>query len=353
MKLIPIHELQAGMTLAEDLYGKFDLLYASRGDLLTSKMIDGLKRLGTQSIYIDDSDSGPFDTLATFGEADKSIPDDPLRDYQETIGTIYRQYASFKLLNKLMYPKIERPVTQLLDFVLSDAAILKILSKVFMIDGYTLNHSVQVSMISALIGQWLELSPEDQFSLAYAGLLHDVGKSKVPVHILNKPSKLTTEEYDIIKKHAEHGFNQIKGLRNMTEDIRTAVLQHHEKSDGSGYPLKLAGDNVHFYAQIICIADIYSAMTTDKVYNRKYTPLKAAEEVFSASCSNQVNPEIANLFLRNVYRMLVGSQVRLNNGMEGEIVYFNRFNPGRPLVKVNEEFIDLYKEKHLFIEEIL
>lgn len=353
MKLIPIHELQEGMKLAEDIYGKFDLLYAGRGELLTSKMIDGLKRLGSQSIYIEDEEGAAAEAQHAPDEVPREHSADPLKDYQETISTIYRQYASFKLLNKLMYPKVERPVTELLDFVLSDAEVLRILSKVFMIDGYTLNHCIQVSMISALIGQWLELSPKEQFSLAYAGLLHDVGKSKIPVHILNKPSKLTPEEYDIIKKHAEHSHSQIKGLRNMTEDIRTAVLQHHEKSDGSGYPHRLAGDSVHYYAQIVCIADIYAAMTTDKVYNRKFTPLKAAQEVFNASCSNQVNPQIANLFLQNIYRMLVGSEVRLNNGMIGEIVYFNRFSPARPLVKVKEEFIDLYREKHLFIEEIL
>lgn len=353
MKLIQIHELQAGMRLAEDLYGKFDLLYASRGDILTAKLIDGLKRLGNQSIYIEDMDSEAYSAPLRADESVEAVAEDPLKDYQETIATIYRQYASFKLLNKLMFPKIEIPVTRLLDSILSDPDVLKILSKVFMIDGYTLNHCVQVSMISALIGEWVGLSANDQFALAYAGLLHDVGKCKIPVHILNKPSKLTPEEYDAIKKHAEYSFDQIKGLRHMTEDIRTAVLQHHEKSDGSGYPLKLSGENIHFYAQIICIADIYSAMTTDKVYNRKFTPLKAAEEVFNASCSNQVNAEVANLFLRNIYRMLVGSQVRLNNGMAGEIVYFNRFSPGKPLIKVNDDFIDLYREKDLYIEEIL
>lgn len=353
MKLVPTHELQIGMKLAEDLYGKFDLLYASRGDVLTAKLIDGLKRLGNQSIYVDEQDYSSWTEPMTHQEDPRASADDPLRDYQETIATIYRQYASFKLLNKLMFPKIEVPVTRLLDSVLSDPDILKILSKVFMIDGYTLNHCVQVSMISALIGDWLGLSANDQFALAYAGLLHDVGKCRIPAHILNKPSRLTSEEYDVIKKHAEYGVDQIKGLRHMTDEIRTAVLQHHEKSDGSGYPLKLSGDGIHFYAQILCIADIYSAMTTDKVYNRKFTPLKAAEEVFSASCSNHVNAEIANLFLRNIYRMLVGSQVKLSNGMAGEIVYFNRFSPGKPLVKINDDFIDLYREKDLYIQEIL
>lgn len=353
MKLIPIHELKAGMKLAEDLYGKFDLLYASQGDLLTEKLIDGLKRLGTQSVYVEDDDFGSSSLPDTQWEPESTDTEDPLKDYREIINSIYSQYASFKLLNKPMLPKVEEPLTQLLDFVLCNPGVLKLLSKVYMIDGYTLNHSIQVSIISALIGQWLGLSVNDQFSLGYAGLLHDVGKCKIPVQILNKPSKLTPEEYDAVKKHAEYGFDQIKGLNRMNEEIRSAVLQHHEKSDGSGYPLKLSGDDIHFYAQILCIADIYAAMTTDKVYNRKFTPLKAAEEVFSASCSNQVNPEIANLFLRNIYRMLVGSQVRLSNGQEGEIVYFNRFSPGKPLVKVKEEFIDLYREKNLFIEEIL
>lgn len=353
MKLIPMHELQIGMKLAEDLYGKFDLLYASRGDILSGKLIDGLKRLGIQSVYIDDEQADSFSIPIHQVDLSSASSDDRLKDYQEIIAFMYQQYASFKLLNKPMLPKIEEPLNRLLELILSDPEILKLLAKVYMIDGYTLNHCIQVSMISTLIGQWLGLSINDQFALAYAGLVHDVGKCKVPVHILNKPSKLTSDEFEFVKKHAEFSFDQIKGLNQMSDEIRSAVLQHHEKSDGSGYPLKLVGDNIHFYAQILCIADIYSAMTTDKVYNRKFTPLKAAEEVFNASCSNQVNPEIANLFLRNIYRMLVGSQVRLSNGMAGEIVYFNRFSPGKPLVKVNDDFIDLYREKDLYIEEIL
>ncbi len=353
MKLIPIHELTPGMKLAEDLYGKFDLLYASKGDILSDKTIDGLKRLGTQSVYIDDLDSGSSFVAEPTIEPGPVSPDDPLKDYSEIIAYIYREYASFKLLNKPVLPRIEESASRLIEFVLGDPAVLKALSKVMMIDGYTLNHSIQVSMISSLIGQWLGLSVEDQFRLGYAGLLHDLGKCKIPVHVLNKPSKLSPEEYESIKKHAEYSFDMIKALPQVNSEIRDAVLQHHEKTDGSGYPLHLGGDDIHFYAQILCIADIYSAMTTDKVYNRKYTPLKAAEEVFNASCANQVNAEIANLFLRNIYRMLVGSQVRLSNNQEGEIVYFNRFSPGKPLVKIGEEFVDLYREKDLAIVEIL
>ncbi len=353
MKLIAIHELLPGMVLGEDLYGKFDLLYAGKGEILTDKTIDGLKRLGTQSVYVVDGEAAPAMESKSIHDAVPTAAEDPLKDYQEIISSLYSQYAGFKLLNKSVLIRIEEPSSMLLDFILTDPSILKLLSKVMMIDGYTLNHSVQVSLISTLIGQWLGLSVNDQFKLGYAGLLHDVGKSKIPVHVLNKPSKLSPEEYEAIKKHSEYSVDQIKGLPQVNEDIRSAILQHHEKTDGTGYPMRLSGDAIHFYAQILCIADIYSAMTTDKVYNRKFTPLKAAEEVYNASFSNKVNPEIANLFLRNIYRMLVGSQVRLNNGKEGEIVYFNRFSPAKPLVKIGEEFVDLYREKDLVIVEIL
>lgn len=355
MKLIAIHELQPGMKLAEDIYGKFDLLYASRGDMLTEKLIDGLRRLGSQSVYIDDEDGAPTPPLwpAASPEPAAGASPSPLKDYQETITLIYELYAGYRLLNRRMFPRIERTANELLEFVLSDPEVLRVLSKLNMIDGYTLNHSVQVSVISILIGQWLGLSPRDLFALGYAGLLHDIGKSKVPVQILNKPSRLSPEEYEAVKKHSQHSFELIKGLPRMNEEIRTGILQHHEKSDGSGYPLKLSGDAIHFYAQILCIADIYAAMTADRVYNRKFTPLKAADEVFGASCAGQVNPEIANLLLKHLYQMLVGSQVRLNNGKTGEIVYFNRFSPGKPLIKVGEEFVDLYREKNLVIEEIL
>lgn len=354
MKLIPIHELSPGMKLAEDIYGKFDLLYASRGDVLTEKLIDGLSRLGTQSVYVDEGapPASPPAEQSPQNTAPKAA-DTPLKDYQQTITLVYELYAGYRLLNRSVFPRIEKTATQLLEFVLSDPDVLRVLSKLNMIDGYTLSHSIQVSVLSILIAQWLELSQKDQFALGYAGLLHDVGKTKVPVQILNKPSRLTDEEYEAVKKHAQYGFELIKGLPKVNEDIRAGILQHHEKSDGSGYPQRLPSDSIHFYAQILCISDIYAAMTADRVYNRKLTPLKAADEVFSASCSGKVNPEVANLLLKNLYHMLVGSKVRLNNGKLGEIVYFNRFSPGKPLVRVGEDFIDLYREKDVVIEEII
>jgi len=355
MKMMALHELISGMILAEDVYGKFDLLYASKGDVLSDKLIEGITRLGHQYVSIQDEESESSETVEPESPIVLApVLEDGFKDYHALIQFLTRSFQEYRLLNKEVTQRIEKPLNRLMTLALNTQPILMHLQKLYLVDGYTMIHSIHVSILSMLIAQWMELSEAEQWAVGYAGLMHDLGKSKIPIHILNKPSKLTPEEYQIICKHSETGYDMVRGLPEMNEDIRKGILHHHEKIDGSGYPKGISEYDIHYYGQIVGVADIYSAMTADKVYNRKLTPMKATEEVFSASCNKKINAEIANHLLRQIYRMLVGTRVRLNNGSEGEIVYFNRFNPSKPLIRLNaDEFLDLTKQPYIFIDEIL
>ena len=144
------------------------------------------------------------------------------------------------------------------------------------IDDSTYAHSVNVALICRLIGKWKNFSEKDMDTLTLCGLLHDIGKSKIPNEIIGKPGKLTDSEYEEIKKHPVIGYNLVKNL-DIDQRIKNAVLLHHERFDGKGYPLGLTGNEIDDFTSIVSIADVYDAMTAARCYRGPLCPFRVIE----------------------------------------------------------------------------
>ena len=162
-------------------------------------------------------------------------------------------------------------------------------------DSYTIGHSRRVTLYSLMLGKNLGLSSIELQKLHLAGLLHDIGKIAIPEHILNKPGKLTEEEFNLIKQHPGRGADIIRNLKQLGEVINW-VESHHERFDGRGYPNNLEGDNIPFGAAILAVADTYDAMTSDRAY-RKGLPHPVAIEEITKCTGSQFNPDMAKSFL--------------------------------------------------------
>lgn len=159
-------------------------------------------------------------------------------------------------------------------------------------------HSKRVSNLSVQIAKAIGLSPKEIDEIRIVGLMHDAGKSTIPSEILNKEGKLTTEEWDIIRKHSEHGYDLLSSEVKYAY-LAKYVLQHHERIDGKGYPHGIKGDEIELYSRIIAVADAYDAMTTDRVYSKAKTKQESMEEIRNFS-GTQFDPHIANAFLNIV-----------------------------------------------------
>lgn len=205
---------------------------------------------------------------------------------------------------------------------------------------YSYTHPVNVAIIAYFTSRWLKFELQDQFNVVLVALLHDIGKAKIPDSIINKPGKLTKEEYNLIKVHPLNSFKTLVGSRELAGTIILSTLTHHERIDGSGYPLGLKGQDIHIYARVIAVADIFDAMTSDKAYSTKRSPFKVAEEIATSSFGN-LDPHICQVFLNNMTSNYPGSTVVLSNDMVGEIVYVNPNHPNKPMVKCGLEYIDL------------
>lgn len=218
-------------------------------------------------------------------------------------------------------------------------------------DDTTYAHSINVALICNVLAGWLGFSDEDKEIATLCGLFHDIGKLAIPDEIVKKTAQLTDEEYTAVKKHTLEGYNILKP-QNINNHIKNAALMHHERCDGTGYPLGLTRERIDRFAKIVAIADVYDAMTAARCYRGPMCPFTVIE-IFEKEGFQKYESEYILCFLENVVMTYINHRVRLSNGMTGDIVFINKQHLSRPMVKCKEGFIDLFEHKDISIEEIL
>ena len=205
-------------------------------------------------------------------------------------------------------------------------------------------HSINVALISRMIGKWLHFSKEDLDTLTLAGILHDVGKAKIPEEILNKDTKLSDEEFQLIRKHPKLGYDILKNLA-VDSHVKKAALMHHERCDGSGYPMGLTLDEIDDYALIIAIADVYDAMTAARSYRAPLCPFEVIAE-FEKDGLQKYKPEYILTFLRKIAMTYQNNRIMLSDGTTAKIVLLNSNHLSKPLVQLDDgSCLDLDKSQ--------
>ena len=217
---------------------------------------------------------------------------------------------------------------------------------------YTYRHNIGVGIIATYLGMKLGLSKENLSALTLAAILHDVGKTRISESILEKPGKLTEAEYEEMKRHVIYGYELLKNIPGIPPSIALTALQHHEREDGQGYPLGLGGNDIHLHAKIVAIADVFHAMSSNRVYHQAMPFYKVIEQMNSDMFS-KFNPEILLVLVSRLMSTLVGKEVMLTNGQFGTIIMINPYNPLKVLLKTSTEIIDLRMEKEWQIKRII
>lgn len=219
-------------------------------------------------------------------------------------------------------------------------------------DEYTYRHTISVGIIATIIGKWMGMPKDSINELTIAATLHDIGKSRIPKEILNKPGKLSQEEYNEMKNHTIIGYELLRDIPELPMTIPLVALQHHEREDGAGYPLGLSGDQIHRFSKIVSIADVFHAMSSSRVYHHA-KPLYEVIKDMQNHAFGKFDPNIMLIFLYKMMDNLAGKNVQLSNGSIGKIVMIHPFDPLRSLVKVEEELIDLRYNNDLQIERVV
>jgi len=350
------------MVVAEDVYTYNNQLVLLKDTELTDKSITKLEFYSIISVRVREDSAAasspedlPQDEM-TYSQRIKASP-----EYKEFKQNFEKSIDEFKgqvntLLTASKGSKVDTDsllmdTNNILRRTPSGLKIFDMLHNMRMYDDPTFAHCMNVALICHVFGQWLNMPDRDVDTLTVAGLLHDVGKLKIPEQILGKPARLTDSEYQVIKTHTVEGYNILKGF-DMDEHIKNAALMHHERCDGSGYPLGLTSERIDDFAKIVSIADVYDAMTSARVYRGPLCPFKVIE-IFESEGLQKYDSKYILTFLEYIVDSYVNNRVLLSNGLEGDIVLINKLDLSHPMVHCGSHYIDLSHEHGLYVEAIL
>ena len=216
-------------------------------------------------------------------------------------------------------------------------------------DDLTYAHCLNSALIAGIFGNWLNLPEEEITTLIYTGFVYDVGKLLLPQDVLWKPSKLTNEEFALIKTHTGKGYNVIKDQFDM--DIVKATLQHHERCDGTGYPQGFTSENISKYAKLISIVDAYEAMTSARTYRESLTPLQVVANF--EDTARFYEKAYLQPILTKIANTQLGMTVMLNDNSIGEVIKINPNCLSKPLLKDGDKEIDMSLDPRLKVIAVL
>ena len=333
-KMVPVSKCEVGTIIAEDVINCWGSILITKNSVLNDYIKGRLIDLGILNVYMYTSEK------LELKEITGSIYDRVENSYTETILKVKQVLVELSSGGKLDIQQISNLSELVYENIYESFNVIKCINDLKNKDEYTYTHCVDVAFYAMLIAKWLNLPKDNIEDVIKTGLLHDIGKVLVPDEILNKKDKLLEEEFTIMKSHALYGYNSIKDLKEISQPIKEAVLSHHERMDGSGYPNGLLGEKINLYTKIIAIADVYDAMTKDRVYKKGVTPFEAFE-MFQTLGIGIFDIGVLNVFLKNIVINLIGLNVTLENGERGEIVYIPPNDITKPIILSSSGIIDL------------
>ncbi|WP_186438365.1 HD-GYP domain-containing protein [Cohnella terricola] len=323
-----------GMRVNKNIYNKRGILVVPAKRLLTSKDV-GL--LSQQGVFLTDHDV-------------ESVMIDHL--VASAIEEVKALFKFAQQTERIPFERVRDKIVPIIIFMSNHPNLNQILLYLEVHDEYIYRHSIAVALLSRLIGKARGIDDAQLWELTASGFLHDIGKSQIPASILNKPGKLTAEEFRIVKEHTVYGYEIIKRSEGIPERHAYVALQHHEREDGSGYPFGLKSGEIDVFSKIVAVADVFHAMVSKRVY-KEPMPLYQVLKELSDNVYGSLEPAITLSFIKRIMDVLIGNQVVLSDGREGKIVMVSSQDPILPVVEIDGHYIDLSKEQGLYLEKIV
>lgn len=332
MIYLPTEHLKPGMVLARDIYffvsNPYHVPLLTKGQKLTSLYINKIKARNISGVYIV---SSVLEDVEVSTVIDEQLRTKAMAD----IITVFKAYETDGL-DPQAINKIRNVAKDLVLSILSKDKVLLNLIELKTYDDYTYSHCLCVAITGVIIGVSLGLTEKMLNDIAMAALLHDIGKQDISIDIINKPTQLSDEEYNVIKAHPQNAVERLKKQNLVSPMVLSGILSHHEKCDGTGYPLGLSGKDIPFYGKVLAVADVYDALTSNRPYRKAWFPSEAIEYMMGCT-DTHFDFEILTAFLKNVTTYPVGTYVTLSNGQHAVVVKHLSENTLRPVVRIIEE----------------
>ena len=327
MRFIRLDSCDEGMILGKSIYGQNGLILLKFGTPLKQSHIDSLIRLGYTGIYIEDELS-----------KDIIIPEiirpETNNRAQQAIRELFNGSVFAELYNTaVMVKEVENVLEEIISQIVVNKSMVANVNSLKKYDDYTHQHCVDVGILSIILGQELRLSRNELISLGKAAFFHDIGKMFVQKNILNKPERLTPDEFEEIKKHSQYGHDCIKDVLKQPEPIYKSVLHHHERFDGSGYPNNVLSDDIPLFAKIIAVTDVYNAITSKRPYKNEVIATEAYEYIVG-NAGKYFDGSVVNAFVKKIPPFAAGMIVHLSDNKRAIVVENRADAMMRPLVRL-------------------
>lgn len=344
--LLNVSELKQGMIISKDIIENGTLL-VKKGTIITDELISLLKKsYFLEKIEIDVSD-------VDISENSKELE---LKNVEESFKQVAHELQEmFSKMNKIRKTDLD----ELREFAVriqnqlnyTEVVVCNVVFKGSGNDNIY-RHGVNVAVLSALIGRWIGLEKSKINLLIYSALLHDFGITKLDQKYQRKPDIIMAENYKEVKEHAKIAYKCVDLIPYLDKSVSYGVLMHHEREDGTGFPLGIKGEKIHYFAKIIAIADELDVLNSYNEENKPKGPFEILEILKEKSLS-KLDYEYTTILLQHISNYYMGENVLLNTGEIAKIIQVDLNNLSKPLLLKDGEFLDLRSNKEIYVKELL
>ncbi|EFM10960.1 metal dependent phosphohydrolase [Paenibacillus curdlanolyticus YK9] len=362
MGSVLVSKVKPGDKLLQDVQTPLGNLLFNKGVVVTARELDILNAFLIKKVVVETAAERSHERQTGRPNAEEAAKDKENDASEQELSPFQREYdATLQLVKKVFNNALSGEALPVLDIrnqlekLLSNIGEYNVLTYIpsgIKENEYLYHNSLLSALTSYLLARWNGFPAKDWMQITLAGLLHDIGNVKVDRSILAKPTKLTSEETEEVRRHTVYGYQLLKSNAALNEGAKLVSLQHHEREDGSGYPLGISSDKIHPYAKIVAIADIFQASTLNKVYRKATSPYLVLEQI-QKDAFGKLEPTYVRTFIEKATQFHNGTVVRISDGRVGEIVFSDRDHPTRPWVSSEGTIINLTTERQLYIEEVL
>lgn len=358
MRLISINHVENGAILAKPIYDANLALLVPKGAKCSEHLKNKLIQLNVKHLYIDDSLSEGIDIEPLIADTTKLRAVTLMKEIYESQRIKDDQKAND--LREKVIAELKSIVDDVISEIQDKRHLKYFTTELLGADIYHYDHAVEVMILSLLIGIQMGLDKDKLTKLGLGAILADIGKYHVADEILYKRGKLTAEEFKEMEKHVDYGYQALKNLVGLSATSRQIVALHHEKLDGTGYPNKFKGDNIPLLVRIATVCDIFSAIVSDRTYNKRIS-VNTALEILQSAAPTKLDPSVVQSLFQVVDIYPPGTLVKITGGQKGIVIKNTPSAPTRPLIRTFEgideetkyETINLMENLTLFIEEVI